>query len=276
MIKKQQKIVIYGKGGIGKSTIASHLSYVYAEQGLKVLHVGCDPKHDSSMRLRKEEKIKTVMDLKTKNLSLSVENIIIRGRLGIDCVECGGPHAGVGCAGLGISLMFDIFQELNLLANYDLIIYDVLGDVVCGGFAAPLKLNFSDKVFIVISEELASLHAALNIAHAINYYKQNGIYLGGLILNLRDNSSNFKPTVLFAKKLNTSILERIPRSSEIIKTENGKTTVFDEFPKSDVARHLRILAAKILKIEKKSSKKLRIFGEDEFQKIFYDSKAKHF
>lgn len=272
MIKKQQKIVIYGKGGIGKSTIASHLSYVYAEQGLKVLHVGCDPKHDSSMRIRKEQKIKTVMDLKTKNLPLSIENIIIRGRLGIDCVECGGPRAGVGCAGLGISLMFDLFEELNLLINYDLIIYDVLGDVVCGGFAAPLKLNFSDKVFIVISEELASLHAALNIAYAIDHYKHNGIFLGGLILNLRENHSNFESSVLFAKKLNTSVLEIIPRSSEIIKTENEKTTVFDKFPKSDAARHLRMLASRILKIEKKSSKKLHIFEEDEFQKIFYDSK----
>ena len=249
-MNKVNKIVIYGKGGIGKSMIAANLSMVFAKRGLKVLQVGCDPKRDSTIGILGERiKVKTVMDMVIKrgSIKLTKEDIIMHGHDNVDCIECGGPKPGVGCAGRGILLMFEILSDTGLISSgeYDVIIFDVLGDVVCGGFAAPLKINFADKIFIVTSEEPASLYAANNIAQAVRQYEYNGVYLGGLILNLRDNGSSLKHVRKFTDKLNASILASIPRSRKISDAEFKRKTLIELYPRSDVALIFADLAGKI-------------------------------
>jgi nitrogenase iron protein NifH len=271
MAKTANKIVIYGKGGIGKSTIASNLSMVYAKRGQKVLQVGCDPKHDSTIWLLKDKnKITTVMDAATQKSRMSItrDDIIMKGKNNIDCIECGGPKAGVGCAGRGISLMFEILNDLDIINRYDTVIFDVLGDVVCGGFAAPLKLNFAEKVFIVISEEFASLYAANNISQAVTYYGYNGIYLGGLILNLRDNQADIKRVQDFARRLNSTILAKIPRSREIAAADIKSKTVVEAYSGSAVSGEFSSLADKIRLCRKSSSKKVKPIEEGALYKIF--------
>ncbi|MDD5654065.1 MAG: AAA family ATPase [Candidatus Omnitrophota bacterium] len=279
-MKKVNKIVIYGKGGIGKSMIASNLSMIYARQGLKVLQIGCDPKHDSTIRLLGErQKIRTVMDIVAKKSPVNltgndVASLIMKGKNNIDCIECGGPKPGVGCAGRGILLMSEILSDAGVIngGEYDVIVFDILGDVVCGGFAAPLKLNFAEKVFIAISEELASLYAANNIAQAVLHYKNNGIYLGGLILNLRDNNADLKHVSRFAKKLNADILAKIPRSKKITDAEHRNNTAVEAYPSSDVARIFSGLAKDILECKKTSSRKLRYIGEEALGDILYGAR----
>ncbi|UFX83311.1 ArsA-related P-loop ATPase [Candidatus Absconditicoccus praedator] len=247
-----KKIVIYGKGGIGKSTVSTHLSVYYALNGYKVLQVGCDPKHDSTKRLLpKNTDIKTVIDI-TKYYDIdeiSKDMFVYSGKFGIDCVEAGGPIAGIGCAGRGISLMFEIFEEVDLLqtSNYDIVIFDVLGDVVCGGFASPLKIGFADSVYLVTSEEIMSLYAANNIARAVVNYSRNGIDLGGLILNQRSNDVDIAPVKGFAYSIGTKIIGTVPRSNELLEMEKKGKTVFedDSLSYSTIVKHFKGIADNI-------------------------------
>jgi nitrogenase iron protein NifH len=264
---KVGKFVIYGKGGIGKSMLAGNLAMVYARRNLKVLQVGCDPKHDSTAHLLGPgKKITTVMDVVSRKdpRRVSKNDIVFTGINNIDCIECGGPKPGVGCAGRGISLMFEIMSDLALIerGKYDVVIFDVLGDVVCGGFAAPLKLNFAEKVFIVISEEPASMYAANNISQAVNHYAYNGIYLGGLILNLRDNDSAKKYPYEFAKRLNSRILAEIPRSKKVCEAEYRNKTAVEAYPGSDIAKIFSALADKVLSSGKGSGKAPKFMDEE--------------
>jgi nitrogenase iron protein NifH len=276
MPNKINKVVIYGKGGIGKSTISSNLSMAFAKSKLRVLQIGCDPKHDSTISLLRAGKIRTVMDvaLKKEKKDITRNDIVVTGINNIDCIECGGPKAGVGCAGRGISLMFEIMTDLGIInsGSYDAIIYDVLGDVVCGGFAAPLKLNFGEKVFIVVSEEISSLFAANNIAHGIKQYEYNGIYLAGLILNLRDNNADLEHVRKFARKLNTKIIATIPRSAEISKAEHSYKTLMELYPDSKMAREFSLLANEVLVSSKSANKKLHPLDEKEFSALFKKAK----
>ena len=158
-----QKLAFYGKGGIGKSTIAAGVSMALAEKDMRVLHVGCDPKHDSTLALVKGGKITTVID-KLFSMpvgSMSGADLIMKGKHGIDCIESGGPEPGIGCGGRAVSRMFEILEQIGVMdeSRYDVTVFDVLGDVVCGGFAAPLRSAFAPKVVIVLSEELAAAYA---------------------------------------------------------------------------------------------------------------------
>ncbi len=186
-----KKIAIYGKGGSGKSTISAALSVAMARRGLKVLQVGCDPKADSTLALTGGKRIPTLLDLLSRGIIRpEPEQFIVAGRHGVDCVEAGGPAPGAGCGGRGIARMFELFNEIHLFEKrpYDVVIFDVLGDVVCGGFAAPLRYGFAERAFIVVSEEPLSLYAANNIIHAIETYRASGVRLGGLIVNESDAS----------------------------------------------------------------------------------------
>lgn len=248
---KTEKIAIYGKGGIGKSTIASLLSSAYAKKGEKVLHVGCDPKQDSTITLMGEFITNTVLDLCLHKESINKKDIINKGRLNIDCIECGGPKAGVGCAGRGITRMFEILEELSLLKDYNISVFDVLGDVVCGGFAAPMREGFAQKVIIVVSEEMMSLYAANRIIEAINMYKHNGVYLGGLVLNYRDNSADTSHVERFAKLTNTNIICKVPRAEEIIECEKEYKNIISESPESHIAQIIYKLADDIENLNQK-------------------------
>ncbi len=255
----RNNIVVFGKGGIGKSTISANLSTVYARQGLKVLHIGCDPKHDSTLGLVDGGLIETFMEKYSRvfgvrdRAQLKPGDLLVRGRLGIDCVEAGGPEPGVGCAGRGISLMLEALQDLGMLESggYDARIFDVLGDVVCGGFAAPLRKGFAEKIVIVVSEEMMALYAANNIAKSVKTYASNGVYLAGLVANLKDGVEGRERIERFASILGTRVLEYVPRDAAVREAEYARErTVVERSPNSAFVRSLESLAKKLLAVRR--------------------------
>ena len=181
-------MAFYGKGGIGKSTVVSSLSLAFAREGLRVLQFGCDPKSDSCYTLINEP-IRTVMDewINRGEPDLRLEHCMMHSSCGVDCLEVGGPQPGTGCAGRGITKAFELLGGLeSLKKEYDVILLDVLGDVVCGGFSAPMRAGFAEEVYIVTSGEFRALYAANNIAQAVRGNSKNGVRLGGLIFNRRE------------------------------------------------------------------------------------------
>lgn len=181
---KTLKIAFYGKGGIGKSTIAANVSALLAKQGFKVLHIGCDPKADST-RLLTEQRIPTILQQLDHLEEPTREDLVFSGKFGVSCVEAGGPVAGCGCAGLGITTAIDELQSLGIFDNrWDVIVYDVLGDVVCGGFSVPMRQHYVDRVYIVTSPNYMALYAANNILHGVcRYSNMNFNLCGGIIAN---------------------------------------------------------------------------------------------
>ncbi|MBM4397469.1 MAG: AAA family ATPase [Deltaproteobacteria bacterium] len=240
-------LALYGKGGIGKSTVASNLSAVFARKGLKVLHVGCDPKHDSTLSLLEGGPVRTVIRQLSSEIR-SPADIVMQGRFGLHCIECGGPEPGVGCGGRGVSKMFEVLDDLDLVASggYDVAVFDVLGDVVCGGFAAPLKQGRAELVYIVVSEGVMALFAANNIARAMKRFASNGIALGGLIVNQRDETTNVAGMERFAAELSTRVVALVPRAPEVRRAEVMKRPVVDLAPDAPVSRVFEELAAAVL------------------------------
>ena len=180
---KTRRVAFYGKGGIGKSTIASNVSALLAMQGKKVLHIGCDPKADST-RLLCKERIKTVLEVLEEKDYPEREDLVYRSESGVWCVESGGPEAGNGCAGMGIITAMKELERIGVLEeDWDVIIYDVLGDVVCGGFSVPMRQRYVDRVYIVSSADFMSLYAANNILKGVVSYSDERNLLGGFVFN---------------------------------------------------------------------------------------------
>jgi nitrogenase iron protein NifH len=244
---RTRMIALYGKGGIGKSTVASNLSAVFARRGMKVLHVGCDPKHDSTMALLDGLPVKTVIQQISGRIK-EPSDILLPGKFGMHCIECGGPEPGVGCGGRGVSRMFEVLDDLDLVkqGQYDIAVFDVLGDVVCGGFAAPLKQGRADLVYIVVSEGVMALFAANNIARALKRFASNGIALGGLVVNLCDETTNRPGMERFATALGTRIVAWLPRDPIVRRAEVLKKTTLEMAPDSAVSRVFDALAGAIL------------------------------
>lgn len=246
-----KKVAIYGKGGIGKSTTTSNTSASLALMGYKVMQIGCDPKADSTKNLMKGEVIPTVLDmLQEKKEKLTLDDIIFEGYGGVLCAESGGPTPGLGCAGRGIITAFEKLKELNAFEVYkpDIVIYDVLGDVVCGGFAMPIRNGYAEKVYIVSSGEMMSLYAANNIASAVKNFGQRGYAkLEGLILNSK-NIENEKELVKKAcQEIGTDIIEIIPRCADIQFSENKGCTVFEAKPDSSMLQFYNNIAKEFMK-----------------------------
>jgi nitrogenase iron protein NifH len=245
-----RKIAIFGKGGIGKSTFSSNLAAAYARRGLRVLLVGCDPKHDTTTALTEGAPIRTAVEHSAfmDSGKGGVEGLVVRGRLGVDCVEAGGPEPGIGCAGRGISRMIEMLEEAGYLRadRYDAALFDVLGDVVCGGFAAPLREGMADKIVVVTSEELMALYAANNIARAIKNYSSNGATLAGLVANLRDPDADREAVARFAGLLGTKVLSWLPRDPAVRRAEYRRLTVGEVAPESEFARRVEELAELLL------------------------------
>jgi len=240
-----ETIAVYGKGGVGKSVVATSLSAHFAISGKRVLHVGCDPKHDSAQRLLETSaNIRTVMEiLRDDPESAGSADLLTRGRYGIDCCEAGGPAPGVGCGGRGVARMIETLDEMQLLQSgrYDVALFDVLGDVVCGGFAAPLRDGFAKKVIIVVSEEPMAIFAANNIARAIEIYRNNGVCLAGLVVNLRSKDADIEPLRRFAARINTTVLAVVERDLRIMAAERQQRTIVEFAPESPAAQAFRVL-----------------------------------
>src|SRR5512136_2038508 len=221
-----RQIAIYGKGGIGKSTVSSNLSMALREKGLEVMQVGCDPKRDSTRSLTGGRMIPTVLETLRDLLragrdqsAITLDDIVFRGAGGIYCVESGGPEPGVGCAGRGVLTALQILKDLNAFETYniDVAIYDVLGDVVCGGFSMPIREGFAKEIYLVCSGGFMSIYAANNIARAVQRLARRGdTGLAGIICNSNGDEA-FERAVIpaFAEKLGTSFVQFVLRSPVI-------------------------------------------------------------
>jgi nitrogenase iron protein NifH len=243
-----KKIAIYGKGGIGKSTTVSNVAAAMASLGLTVLQIGCDPKADSTRNLTGGKNIRTVLDTLRDKGDAELEELVVKSPSGVLCVESGGPVPGVGCAGRGIITAFEKLEELEAYEVYkpDVVLYDVLGDVVCGGFAMPIRGGYADEVCIVTSGEMMSLYAAANIAHAVKSFGKRGYAsLRGLILNAKNIENEDELVNKAADEIGTEIIYRIPRDPAVQQAEDEGKTVVEAFPSSPMAAHY-INLAKIL------------------------------
>lgn len=248
MTKKLRQIAIYGKGGIGKSTTTSNITAALAEMGYKVMQFGCDPKADSTNTLRGGSYIPTVLDLLREHGSFDVHEAIFEGFRGLYCVEAGGPAPGVGCAGRGITTAVSLFKQQRIFEELDLdyVIYDVLGDVVCGGFAVPIREGIAEHVFTVSSSDFMSIYAANNLFKGIQKYSRTGgALLGGVIANSINNPFQRKILDDFVERTKTQVMQYIPRSLTVTQSElKGKTTI-EAQPNSAQAEIYRELARKI-------------------------------
>ena len=243
------RFAIYGKGGIGKSTACSALSCAFAEQGLKVMQVGCDPKADSTLYLHEGKRIPTMLDtLRQKRDTATLDDLIVTGYRGIVCAEAGGPTPGLGCAGRGIAAAFEALDSRDVfeVVKPDLVLYDVLGDVVCGGFAMPIREGYADKVFIVTSGENMSIYAAANIAMAVETFRQRGYAtLGGLILNRRNVPDELQKVQTLADDLHTQIVADLPRDNHISDAQDANRCVMEAYPDCEYAQAIRALAKRM-------------------------------
>ena len=242
------KLAMYGKGGIGKSTTTSNISVSLASMGFSVMQIGCDPKSDSTRLLTGGKPIETVLDCMRAGGAASLEDVVHRGANGVYCVEAGGPIPGIGCAGRGIITAFDLLEELHAYETYkpDIVLYDVLGDVVCGGFAMPLRGDYADAVMIVTSGEMMSLYAAGNIMRAVeNFQKRGYARFKGLIANLRNIEDEEGKIARFCEEEGASVVATIPRSKTVQLAEDAGATVVETFPDSDMAQTYRGLAEAI-------------------------------
>ena len=250
------KVAVYGKGGIGKSTVTSNLAAAFAMMGKKVIQIGCDPKADSTINLLGGEPLRPVMNYMREEDEEpeTLEDISKIGFGGVLCIETGGPTPGLGCAGRGIIATFQLLEDLKLFEAYepDVVLYDVLGDVVCGGFAAPIREGYADKVLIVTSGEKMALYAANNISCAVkNFEDRSYARIFGIVLNHRNVENEKEKVEAFAKEAGLSIVGEIPRSDEIIRYEDQGMTVVEGLPESEVSRRFMALAESLLENEQK-------------------------
>ena len=245
------KLAIYGKGGIGKSTTTANLAAAFAVLGKKVIQIGCDPKADSTINLLGGHPLLPVMNYIREHDEEPerIDQIAKEGFGGVLCIETGGPTPGLGCAGRGIITTFSLLEDLELFETYqpDVVLYDVLGDVVCGGFAAPIREGYAERVLIVTSGEKMALYAANNINTAVKNFEDRGYAtVGGIILNRRNVEHEYEKVHEFAQKNGLEIVADIPRSQDIIRFEDQGMTVIEGDPELPVSRTYMELAKRLL------------------------------
>jgi nitrogenase iron protein NifH len=244
-----QHLAIYGKGGIGKSTTTSNIAASLAEAGYRVIQIGCDPKSDSTSTLRGANYLPTVLDSVRDGGRVKLTDISAVGFKGVLCIEAGGPVPGVGCAGRGINAAIELLRELHLFEEYkpDIVLYDVLGDVVCGGFAVPIREGLTDRVYVVSSSDFMAIYAANNLFRAINKYAPSGgAKLGGIIAN--SVLAPYAQALIddFAQTTGTRTVAFVPRSTAVAQAELYGQTVIEANPDSPQADVYRKLARNIV------------------------------
>lgn len=246
-----RQIAFYGKGGIGKSTTSQNtLAQLATKFGQKVMIVGCDPKADSTRLILNTKAQSTVLELAAQKGTvedLELEEVLGKGYGDILCVESGGPEPGVGCAGRGIITSINFLEEEGAYEGLDFVSYDVLGDVVCGGFAMPIRENKAEEIYIVCSGEMMAMYAANNISRGILKYANSGkVRLGGLICNSRNTDREAELITELARRLNTQMIHYVPRDNAVQHAELRKMTVAQYQPEHQQAKEYEILAQKIL------------------------------
>lgn len=263
-------MAFYGKGGIGKSTVVSNLSVLFARSGLRTLQFGCDPKSDSCYGLV-PGRIVTVMDiwLGRGEAGLKLEHCLMRGAEGVDCLEVGGPTPGSGCGGRGITKALELVGDpVALRERYDVILFDVLGDVVCGGFSAPMREGYADEVYIVTSGEVRALYAANNISWAVKRYARSGVRLGGLIGNLRGAPEEIDTIERLAGSIGTRLIRAIPRDPAVLDAERMRVSCVQHAPEAEASRAFVALHQAIQEIDPAELPPPRPLVRDEFDRIF--------
>ncbi len=245
-----RQIAFYGKGGIGKSTTSQNTLAGMAEMGQRILIVGCDPKADSTRLILHSKAQTTVLHLAAERGAvedLELEEVMLKGYRDIRCVEAGGPEPGVGCAGRGIITAINFLEENGAYQDLDFVSYDVLGDVVCGGFAMPIREGKAQEIYIVTSGEMMAMYAANNIARGIlKYAHSGGVRLGGLICNSRKVDREIELIETLAERLNTQMIHFVPRDNIVQHAELRRMTVNEYAPDSNQAKEYRALSKKII------------------------------
>lgn len=246
-----QRIAIYGKGGIGKSTTVSNLAAALVQAGKTVLQIGCDPKADSTIAHTRGKRIRSVLEvLREKPASaVTLEDIVTQAPDGVWCAEAGGPTPGTGCAGRGIVAAFEALSSVRAFEAIrpDVVLYDVLGDVVCGGFAMPIRKGYAENVFVITSGENMAIYAAGNIAAAVANYRNRGYAeLTGIILNRRNVDREDAKVDELAFTIGAPVVARLPRSAVVQSAEDRRMTVVEAFPTDPMAARYRELAQAVL------------------------------
>jgi nitrogenase iron protein NifH len=245
-----RKVAIYGKGGIGKSTTTQNLVAGLSEMGKKIMVVGCDPKADSTRLLLHGLAQKTVLDtLREEGEDVELDDVMKPGFNNVSCVESGGPEPGVGCAGRGIITSINLLEQLGAYQEdkqLDYVFYDVLGDVVCGGFAMPIRDGKAEEIYIVCSGEMMAMYAANNICKGIVKFAEAGtVRLGGIICNSRKVDNELEMIEELARQLGTQMIHFVPRDNMVQRAEINRKTVIDFEPTHGQADEYRTLARKI-------------------------------
>ncbi len=250
--KEPLRLAVYGKGGIGKSFVSANLSVLFAKDH-RVIHVGCDPKGDSTRNLAAgsppEPALNKLLELTSQ--PGSVTDLLSHGIADVDCIEAGGPEPGEGCGGMGILKLFQFLTRTRFFAEstYDVQVFDVLGDVVCGGFVAPMRFAAPLTVLVVVSEEVHSLYAANQVAKAVRRYADAGVALAGLVLNRRDNHSSVDHVARFAAALGTTVLAELPRTPAVFDADLARLPAVVKEPTGPLANEFGHLSTRILDFE---------------------------
>ncbi|MGK7915509.1 MAG: nitrogenase iron protein [Prochloraceae cyanobacterium] len=286
-----RQIAFYGKGGIGKSTTSQNTIAALAELGQRVMIVGCDPKADSTRLMLHCKAQTTILHLAAERGAvedLELEEVLLTGYKDVKCVESGGPEPGVGCAGRGIITAINFLEEEGAYEDLDFVSYDVLGDVVCGGFAMPIREGKAQEIYIVTSGEMMAMYAANNIARGIlKYAHSGGVRLGGLICNSRKVDREIELIEALAERLGTHMIHYVPRDNQVQHAELRRMTVIEYSSDHPQANEYRALGKKILENDKLviptpiSMDELEdlliefglLGGEEEYQKIIQQDKA---